>query len=798
MAQLTRPISRTGAGTGGGSGTDLLLGSYLTTMDPANTGAQNKAALEADVTAAAGQRIVVWDPGDYLLEAATTTATSLWLYMAPGAKFKSAAGVVKMLDATGTDVYLERVEADGDEIAERFIQVNGGTLIWDYLSLYDFGKTVGANTHQVIGWYANACTFVMGGYYKGRNFNANDNGSTGDNVGTVRHGLIYRTKNFTLDTFDAAGGTGEDNDYLQVLDDNSTLTTGVIKNFISRYNHYTRRNIKVQGGKVTVLHADTKAGTDFVGVASSQSISGAANNGSGLIRLTVPATDHFDTNQRVAVSGVAGTTEANGTWAVTVIDDTHVDLQGSAFVNAYTSGGTMTTNATLITGAANNGSGLIRVTVNSTTNFATGNRVTVSGVTGTTEANGTWTVTVISGTTMDLQGSAFVNAYVSGGLAVALTNCGKRNLNCMDYAASIGTGFLEIKGGYIDASAYVIGVGSSGGAGRATAYGCTIEGSPYNSIRINPDTGAVQNQSTSGSYAVAGGEGSGAINCTIKGFVKGAVLQGDYSKLINCTIDDPFELAFELGATAQSQGLDCIGNKVITRTAGYLKGAGGFCARINNIIDARIEDNQLMQDGNTTNNTAFIGCTDANAIGEHDNNTAPIGTIPLYVGSQSCGIIPKAGAFPRLGITAVGNVGTGEDDLQTFTLQPYTFSLRGAFFGAQNQRGVHIVQQGTFANNVNAKTLKLYAGGTLLRTETLPTSIAGDWRYELTIVGTSASAQDYTLKAYITNASGVVITYLYRGTLALTASATQIIKCTGEATTNNDIVSEMQTIQMMG
>lgn len=68
-----------------------------------------------------------------------------------------------------------------------------------------------------------------------------------------------------------------------------------------------------------------------------------------------------------------------------------------------------------VTGAVNNGSGLIRITTSTSSIFGTGARVYVSGVTGTTEANGTWTVTRISATQYDLQGSAFVNAFVGAG-----------------------------------------------------------------------------------------------------------------------------------------------------------------------------------------------------------------------------------------------------------------------------------------------------------------------------------------------------------------------------------------------
>jgi hypothetical protein len=68
-----------------------------------------------------------------------------------------------------------------------------------------------------------------------------------------------------------------------------------------------------------------------------------------------------------------------------------------------------------ISNAANNGSGLIRLTISSTTTLATGNEVTVNSVQGTTEANNAWLVTVIDGVTVDLQGSTFTNAYTTGG-----------------------------------------------------------------------------------------------------------------------------------------------------------------------------------------------------------------------------------------------------------------------------------------------------------------------------------------------------------------------------------------------
>jgi len=69
-------------------------------------------------------------------------------------------------------------------------------------------------------------------------------------------------------------------------------------------------------------------------------VTGAVNNGSGLIRLTV--TGHpFTTGDAAAVRDVGGVPNANTRYTVTVINANTIDLQGSTFGGAYTSGGTV-------------------------------------------------------------------------------------------------------------------------------------------------------------------------------------------------------------------------------------------------------------------------------------------------------------------------------------------------------------------------------------------------------------------------------------------------------------------------
>jgi hypothetical protein len=69
-----------------------------------------------------------------------------------------------------------------------------------------------------------------------------------------------------------------------------------------------------------------------------------------------------------------------------------------------------------ITNCANSG-GQIEITTASPTNWVTGNTINILGVRGTTEANGSWTITVVDSTDAILNGSSFINNYSSGGSA---------------------------------------------------------------------------------------------------------------------------------------------------------------------------------------------------------------------------------------------------------------------------------------------------------------------------------------------------------------------------------------------
>lgn len=105
----------------------------------------------------------------------------------------------------------------------------------------------------------------------------------------------------------------------------------------------------------------------------------------------------------------------NTNWSVVPVSFTNGPFQVTNNVQTTTVYGAWF--SATVAGTASNG-GLIRVQLSSTAGLVTGNQIRLSQITGTTEANGRWTVTVIDSTHVDLQNSAFANAWVSGGVAI--------------------------------------------------------------------------------------------------------------------------------------------------------------------------------------------------------------------------------------------------------------------------------------------------------------------------------------------------------------------------------------------
>ena len=197
----------------------------------------------------------------------------------------------------------------------------------------------------------------------------------------------------------------------------------------------------------------------------------------------------------------------------------------------------------------------------------------------------------------------------------------------------------------------------------------------------------------------------------------------------------------------------------------------------------------------------FIDDADSNFKAFVDNTydigaTGALRPRAIYV-AGSTGIRHQAGTgtleatmvgVANVNVTAVGNVGVGEDDLITYPLPANSLSA--------NNKAVEIKSWGTTANNVNAKTLKCYFGTQVVLTNSLAVSIAGIWSVEVVAIKTGANTQDIFARLETNTATVTVIDQeITAGTQTDTGAIT--IKCTGEATDNNDIVHEVQLVKFL-
>ena len=132
----------------------------------------------------------------------------------------------------------------------------------------------------------------------------------------------------------------------------------------------------------------------------------------------------------------------------------------------------------------------------------------------------------------------------------------------------------------------------------------------------------------------------------------------------------------------------------------------------------------------------------------------------------------------NVNITDVGNVGTGEDDLITFTVPADTLSSNGDF--------VDFEMSFSFAANSNNKTVKIYWAGVQIYTTGTQAQNSGSLVVKGKIYRTGATTQKIVLSQVNNTALFVDETTYTTG--AATLSASNILKATGEATSDNDIV----------
>jgi hypothetical protein len=110
--------------------------------------------------------------------------------------------------------------------------------------------------------------------------------------------------------------------------------------------------VTLDGGPITkvLVTSNPQLGTIVTTIANASgtvegvsniAVTGCVSGSGGAFRLTVTSTTGIAANDFGTVSGVVGCPAANGTWQLTIVDGTHVELQGTTFAGTYVSGGTL-------------------------------------------------------------------------------------------------------------------------------------------------------------------------------------------------------------------------------------------------------------------------------------------------------------------------------------------------------------------------------------------------------------------------------------------------------------------------
>lgn len=388
-----------------------------------------------------------------------------------------------------------------------------------------------------------------------------------------------------------------------------------------------------------------------------QTISGAADNGAGLIRITTSTAHPYSTGNKVKILAVLGTTEANSIWTVTVINTTTFDLQSSTFTNTFVTSQGYVTYARNISGAINNGSGLIRLTVTAH-GLTTGNIVVVESVGGVSAANSTWTVTVIDVDTIDLQDSTFSGTYTSGGscsLSLTVRNAPTSYIISNNIIDNVNTDLVSgttcgvfASGGNITMTGNVITNCYKGGSAASYAGSGIVLGKMNNSLSPTMP----QNITLTGN--ISHGQNCGiAINSAT--FDKVTLTGNNFG--YNTKTGDRADIAgFLIGEASLINRLSCTGNIFDSTSRSFLNASNGSYITISqflgNNFSNRIESTARMAtctfNGNFINGISNFG-TDSSSV--ESGNMIYTNNITSGAGTTSSAV-----AFDRFtGLIVTGN-----------------------------------------------------------------------------------------------------------------------------------------------
>jgi hypothetical protein len=150
----------------------------------------------------------------------------------------------------------------------------------------------------------------------------------------------------------------------------------------------------------------------------------------------------------------------------------------------------------------------------------------------------------------------------------------------------------------------------------------------------------------------------------------------------------------------------------------------------------------------------------------------------------------KLSGILNIDVTPVGNIGGGTDDLISYSLPANIMKNDGDYLEVEGW--------GILAANGNNKTITVNFGSQTIYTTAANAANAGTWSFKAKIIRLTSSTQEIVVE-FLSNNTDLQNDTDYpafrtAGTQDLTSAL--IIKCTGAATSNNDIVQKAQIIKL--